>query len=85
MPPPPKEFPDIVDMLEVSIDSLRSILAMTDLAKGVGRVIDALSYQILHNETGDPFLTTDCPVCHFDPLVPEHIVRPYTVSPRMVQ
>lgn len=81
LPPPPKEFPDIVDMLEVSIDPHRSILAMTDLAKGVGRVIDALSYQILHNETGDPFLTTDCPVCYFDPLVPKHIVRPYTVSP----
>jgi|SRR5665213_979713 len=68
-------------MLEVSIDPHRSILAMTDLAKGVGRVIDALSCQILHNETGDQFLTTDCPVCYFDPLVREDVARPYTVSP----
>jgi hypothetical protein len=66
LPPPPKEFPDVVDKLEVSIDPYRSILAMTDLAKGVGQVIDALSYQILHNETGDQFLTTDSPVCYFD-------------------
>ncbi len=79
--PPPKEFPNIADMLEVSIDPHRSILAMTDLAKGVGQVIDALSYQILHNETDDQFLTSDCPVCYFDPLVSERIVKPYTVSP----
>jgi hypothetical protein len=79
--PPPKEFPDILNKLEVSIDPHRSILAMVDLAKGVGRVIDALSYQILHNETADQFLTSDCPVCYFDPLVPEFILKPYTVLP----
>ncbi|MGM4928552.1 DUF4238 domain-containing protein [Tardiphaga sp. 619_E2_N8_5] len=81
LPAPPKEFPDLLNMLEVSIDPHRSILAMTDLAKGVGRVIDALSYQILHNATDDQFLTSDSPVCYFDPLIPEAVRQPYTVFP----
>jgi uncharacterized protein DUF4238 len=81
LPPPPKEIPNIREMMEVSIDPHRSILAMVELAKGVGRVIDALSYQILHNEAEDGFLTSDCPVCYFDPLVHERNLKPFTVTP----
>ncbi|MGJ4886974.1 DUF4238 domain-containing protein [Bradyrhizobium sp. HKCCYLRH3099] len=81
LPPPPREFPNLLHELEVSIDPHRSMLAMVDLAKGVAQVLDALSYQILHNGTDDQFLTSDCPVCYFDPLVPESHARPFTVSP----
>ena len=48
------------------------ILAMADLAKGVGTIIDAIGFEILENHTSEAFVTTDNPVVYFDPTVPLH-------------
>jgi hypothetical protein len=82
LPPPPEgmTFEYLDEHLVVSIDPHRSILAMADLAKGFGTIIDAIGFEILENHTSEAFITTDNPVIYFDPTVSLALVEPYNIS-----
>jgi len=73
-------FDYLDEHLAVSIDPHRSILAMADLAKGVGKIIDAIGFEILENQTSEGFITTDNPVIYFDPTVSLALLEPYNIS-----
>ena len=82
LPAPPEglTFDYLDEHLVVSIDPHRSILAMTDLAKGLGTIIDAIGFEILENYTSEAFITTDNPVIYFDPMVSLALLEPYNIS-----
>lgn len=81
LPPPPKEFPNLLDQVEVSIDPHQSIHAMTVHMRALGPLLDSIGYEILHNETGLSFITSDNPVAYFDPTVSEKAMVPYGIKP----
>ena len=53
---------------------------MTDIAKGVARVFDAVGFEILENDTDEGFLTSDNPVVFFDPIANENAMQPYQLN-----
>jgi hypothetical protein len=81
LPPKPDGHDDILDKLEVSIDPQKSLEAMTDLMRGFERVVDALTFEVLHNQTELDFITSDNPIAVFDPKVPEQKMQPYRLRP----
>jgi len=80
LPPKPEGLEDILDRAEVAIDPHRSMLAMPALIQGFGRLMRMLGFQIVHNRTNTPFITSDNPVAYFDPLIPEDRMFPYRVD-----
>jgi uncharacterized protein DUF4238 len=81
LPPKPPGFEDILKRIEVSIDPHRSIHAMAEMMRGVGRLLDLVGIGALKNLTERPFVTSDNPVIWFDPSIAEAKMLPYTVSP----
>jgi len=80
VPPPPAQFPDLLDRVTVSIDPHRSILAMPKLMQGMGLVMHRVGIGVLHNITDIPFLTSDNPVIYFDPETAPDLMKPYTLK-----
>ena len=80
LPPPPDGLRDLIDHVVVSIDPHQSIHAMPGAMQALGPLLDTLGYEILHNETGRSFVTSDNPVALFDPTVGEKDVQPYDVN-----
>ena len=54
---------------------------MADALGTIGNFLAALSYDVLHNESGVPFLTSDNPVMYYDPSATERQMLPYMVHP----
>ena len=84
LPPSPRglSYDHLESLTNISDDPHRSIHAMPALAVGLGRVIDAIGFEILHNETDEDFITSDNPVVYFDPTVSETHVEPCRIDPR---
>ncbi len=80
IPPPPIGMEDLLDNVEVSIDPHLSIHAMVEMALGLGTILDGVGFQVLHNNTGINFLTSDNPVIYFDPTTAYEAMRPYSVQ-----
>lgn len=74
--PPRPEGLDL-DQIEVSIDPHMSLHAFKDMLAGFARVVDACTFQVLHNQTAIDFVTSDNPVMVLDPDVPETRMQPY--------
>jgi hypothetical protein len=70
-----------MENMAVAIDPHQSLHAMPKLAQGFGLVLGNLSFEVLHNETGVRFITSDNPVAYFNPSIPESRVLPYVVRP----
>lgn len=81
LPPPPAEFPDLLDHVQVAIDPQRSLIAMAETLSGIGEMLGRLSYEVIHNTSAMPFLTSDNPVIYFDPSRPVRSRYPYTIRP----
>jgi hypothetical protein len=81
LPSKPLGTEDILEHLKVAIDPHMSLRAMGRLMIGFGIVVDHVGFEVLHNETGMSFVTSDNPVVCFDPTVPEASVSPYQVRP----
>jgi hypothetical protein len=81
LPPKPKGFEDILDHVEVPINSHQSIHAMPYVIQGTGEVFGRIGIGALHNKTTIPFLTSDNPVVWFDPSVQESDLQPYVLKP----
>ena len=83
LPPPPQGFEDIcrLDRIEVSIDPHRSILAMPRIMREIEEnVLKQVGFDVIHNATDTPFLTSDNPVIWLDPSIPEAERRPYGIQ-----
>lgn len=79
LPPRPAglELSDI----HVAIDPHMSIHALPKIIEGYVKIWDDLVFEIIHNRSGIPFITSDNPVIYFDPSVPERAMLPYPVRP----
>jgi hypothetical protein len=82
LPPLPPELKGIKDQISISIDPHQSLMAMTGLLSRFALIVDRLGFQIIHNETGIDFLTTDNPVCYYTPG-PLCEIKPYQSSPEL--
>lgn len=82
LPPRPAglELSDI----QMTIDPHMSLHAMPKIIEGFVKIWDDLAFEIIHNRSGIPFITSDNPVIYFDPSVPEGAMLPYTVRPPML-
>jgi hypothetical protein len=80
-PLPPRLSFDYLDQhMVVSIDPHKSIHAMTEFAKGMGKIIDTVGFDILENRTNEGFITTDNPVIYFDPTISMKTMQPYNID-----
>lgn len=82
LPPRPAglELSDI----QVTIDPHMSLHALPSIIKGFVKIWDDLAFEVIHNQSGIPFITSDNPVIYFDPSAPEGAMLPYTVRPPML-
>ena len=78
--PKPEGFENILDLVQVTVDPHQSIHAMAHHLPHLGPLFDSIGYEVLHNETGATFITSDNPVIYFDPSIPEKDLRPYAVN-----
>lgn len=65
------------DTVPIGINPHETLRAMSDELFAFGNLSFRLGYEVLHNRTGVPFLTSDNPVCSYDPRVPIHARLPY--------
>ena len=81
LPPRPKGFENILDYLEVAIHPYMSAQMMSQFVLKMGSLLNQLGFDVFHNETDIPFLTSDNLVIYFDPSISEERMRPYTLQP----
>jgi hypothetical protein len=77
---PPESLGDLSETLRVAIDPHMSIHAMVSMAEGMAKVFDAIGFELLENQTGQEFITSDNPVIFFDPTVSLSLIEPYNIS-----
>lgn len=80
IPPPPKELEGRLNELVVSIDPRKSIEAMPFLLRELQGIFSRIGLKIIHNVTDVHFLTSDNPVCIFDPRKIQSKLKPYVVT-----
>lgn len=66
--------------MPIGINPQHTLLAMVNEFKDTGELCFRLGFEVLHNRTDIPFLTSDNPVCSYDPRVPVHARTPYDHS-----
>jgi hypothetical protein len=81
LPPPPEGYEDLFEQMQVAIDPHQSLIAMAESLNTIGSLFGSLSYDVLHNVTAVPFLTSDNPVMYYDPRSTDRRMFPYTVRP----
>jgi Protein of unknown function (DUF4238) len=79
LPPPPNGFENLLEQVQIAVDPQQSLRAMAEVLPEIGRLFGSLSYDVLHNNTKFPFLTTDNPVIYYDPKASTLARLPYTV------
>ena len=72
-----KRYSGMLDTVPVGINPHETLLAMRADLKLFGDLCFRLGFEVLHNSTGVPFITSDNPVCFYDPDKPAHTRRPY--------
>jgi hypothetical protein len=80
LPPLPEDFPDLMEKIQITIHPQKSLEMMAQALDEMGKLFARLSFDVLHNATDQPFLTSDNPVIYFDPRVPPPAMRPYTIQ-----
>jgi len=66
-----------LDTIPVGINPQQSIPLMMENLRQFGDLCFKMGFEILHNETDLPFITSDNPVCLYDPRTPAARRRPY--------
>lgn len=85
LPPMPAGLEDLWSRTDISIDPQQSLLAMPRLLESVQAVVASVGFEVLHNRTGRPFITSDNPVSWFDPRTPEARQRPYQLNAEAIR
>jgi hypothetical protein len=84
-PPPGLSFEYLEQHTVIAIDPHKSIHAMADFAKGVAKIIGAVGFEILDNQSGEGFITNDNPIIYFDPTVSLGELQPYNISRKRME
>lgn len=66
-----------LDTIPIGINPQQTLVAMQGEFKDFGDLCFQLGFEVLHNRTGMPFLTSDNPVCSYDPREPFTARTPY--------
>ena len=72
-----KRYAGQLDTVPVGINPQQSILSMKEDFLALGELCFKLGFEVLHNQTDLPFITSDNPVCLYDPSIPPGLRRPY--------
>lgn len=67
LPPELKCYAGQFDTVPIGINPHETLLAMEAEFKDFGDLCFQLGFEVLHNKTSVPFLTSDNPVCSYDP------------------
>jgi hypothetical protein len=71
------EYAGKLDTVPIGIPPQRTLLAMNENFREMGDLCFRLGFEVLHNRTETPFLTSDNPVCYYDPGRTPSARRPY--------
>lgn len=77
LPPELARYAGMLDTVPVGVNPHETLLAMQADFKLFGDLCFRLGFEVLHNSTGVPFITSDNPVCYYDPDKPTNTRRPY--------
>lgn len=80
LPPEFERYAGQFDTVPVGINPHETLHAMKHQFKEFGDLCFRLGFEILYNRTGMPFLTSDNPVCIYDPRLPPADRLPYDYS-----
>ncbi|OJU31272.1 MAG: hypothetical protein BGN99_17405 [Alphaproteobacteria bacterium 65-37] len=80
LPPEIERYAGQFDTVPVGINPHETLLAMQGEFKDIGNLCFRLGFEVLHNKTSTPFLTSDNPVCSYDPRQSIHARTPYEHS-----
>lgn len=80
LPPELERYAGQFDTVPVGINPHETLLAMQQEFKDFGDLCFRLGFEVLHNKTDTPFLTSDNPVCTYNPRQPAHVRTPYDHS-----
>ena len=69
-----------LDEVPVGINPEQSLASMREDFMESGDLAFRLGFEVLHNATDIPFLTSDNPVCVYDPREPVHARTPYRTA-----
>lgn len=72
-----EEYAGKLDTVPIGIPPQRTLLAMNASFGEMGNLCFRLGFEVLHNRTGIPFITSDNPVCYYDPRRTPSARRPY--------
>lgn len=85
LPPMPTELGDIWSTLSIAIDPHQSMHAMPAILESMNAVVNGMGFEVLHNRTALPFITSDNPVVFYDPRFPESRRKPYNLDRKPVR
>jgi hypothetical protein len=77
LPPQLERYAGQFDTVPVGVNPHETLLAMKGEFKNFGDLCFRLGFEVLHNKTSTPFLTSDNPVCSYDPRQPFQARKPY--------
>ncbi len=80
LPPELEQYRGQFDTVPVGIDPQKTLLAMVGEFNKHGDLCFQLGFEVLHNESDLPFLTSDNPVCSYNPSQPPFLRMPYDHS-----
>ncbi|WP_018427712.1 DUF4238 domain-containing protein [Hoeflea sp. 108] len=80
LPPEIERYAGQFDTVPIGINPHETLLAMQGEFKNFGDLCFRLGFEVLHNKTSTPFLTSDNPVCTYNPCQAVHARRPYEHS-----
>lgn len=80
LPPEIERYAGQFDSVPIGINPHETLLAMQGEFKDFGDLCFRLGFEVLHNKTSTPFLTSDNPVCTYNPRQALHARTPYDHS-----
>lgn len=80
LPPELERYAGQFDTVPIGINPHETLIAMQSEFKKFGDLCFRLGFEVLHNKTGTPFLTSDNPVCSYNPRQAFHARTPYEHS-----
>jgi hypothetical protein len=72
-----QRYAGMLDKVPVGVDPQQTLGVIFEEMKQFGDLCFQLGFEVLHNETDLPFITSDNPVCIYDPRVTLHARTPY--------
>lgn len=77
LPPELQRYAGETSSVPIGINPQQTLLAMNSEFKDFGDLCFQMGFEIIHNTSDHAFITSDNPVCIYDPATPTHLRRPY--------